>query len=82
MNRKRKEKNPAQLHQKRPYAATGLYMKSSDALRLRHRKVRRLVQKMRTVTPWLELSDIPCARAWAEIEILGANIFAELMRTG
>ncbi len=37
---------------------------------------------MHTVMPWLERSDIPCARTWAELEILGANVFAELMATG
>ena len=37
---------------------------------------------MRIVMPWLEPSDIPCARTWAELEILGANVFTELMATG
>lgn len=37
---------------------------------------------MRTLMPWIDLSDIPCARAWAELEILGANIFAELIANG
>ncbi|MGA7869775.1 MAG: hypothetical protein WCA22_02650 [Candidatus Binatus sp.] len=32
--------------------------------------------------PWLEPSDIPAARAWAEFEILGASIFAELVVNG
>lgn len=68
--------------QARPHAATGLYLKSADGLRIRHRKVRRLVQKMRILMPWLEPSDIPCARAWAELEILGANVFAELIANG
>jgi hypothetical protein len=66
----------------RPRAATGLYLKSADGLRIRHRKVRRLVQKMRILMPWLEPSDIPCARAWAELELLGANVFAELITNG
>lgn len=66
----------------RPHATTGLYLKSADGLRIRHRKVRRLVQKMGALMPWLEPSDIPCARAWAELEILGANVFAELIRNG
>lgn len=66
----------------RRHAATGLYLKSGDGLRLRHRKVRRLVEKMLAVMPWIERSDIPCARAWAELEILGANVFAELMANG
>lgn len=41
-----------------------------------------MVQKIRSLMPWLEPSDIPCARAWAELEILGANVFAELITNG
>ncbi len=63
-------------------ARTGLYLKAASGLRLRHRRVRRLVEKMRRVLPWLEPSDIPAARAWAEFEILGASIFAELVVNG
>lgn len=37
---------------------------------------------MLSVMPWVEPSDIPCARAWAEFEILGANVFAELIANG
>jgi hypothetical protein len=66
----------------RPHTATGLYLKSGDGLRLRHRRVRRLVQKMLSVMTWIEPSDMPCARAWAELEILGANVFAELIANG
>src|SRR5262249_29534503 len=64
------------------HAATGLYVKSAGGLRLRHRRVRRLVEKMRRVMPWLEPSDEPVARAWAELEILGAYVFNELMVGG
>ena len=71
-----------QSERARPHSATGLYVKSGDGLRLRHRRVRRLVQKMLTVMPWIEPSDIPSARAWAELEILGANVFAELIANG
>jgi hypothetical protein len=77
----RKDRGPAS-ERARPHATTGLYLKSADGLRVRHRKVRRLVQKMGALMPWLEASDIPCARAWAELEILGANVFAELIRNG
>jgi hypothetical protein len=63
-------------------AATGVYVKSANGLRLRHRKVRRLVEKMKAVMAWLEPSDVPAARAWAELEILGAIIFAELITNG
>jgi hypothetical protein len=37
---------------------------------------------MRAVMPWLDDSDIPAARAWAELEILGATAFADLIKRG
>ena len=61
---------------------TGLYIKTAKGLRLRHRKVRRLVEKIRASMPWLERSDVPACRAWAELEILGATVFAELHLNG
>lgn len=75
-------KAPVDPGQRRPHAGTGLYLKTGNGLRLRHQKVRRLVEKMRTTMLWLEPSDIPAARAWAELEILGANVFAELAING
>lgn len=78
----REEPGRASQRTPRPHAGTGLYLKSGDGLRLRHRKTRRLVQKMLNVMPWIEASDIPCARAWAEMEILAANVFTELMANG
>ena len=64
--------------QNRRRLQTGLYVRSQSGLRLRYQKVRRSVQKMRAVMPWLEESDMPAARAWAEYEILASTIFAEL----
>jgi hypothetical protein len=66
----------------RRHGATGLYVKAPSAMRVRHRKVRRLVEKMRAAMPWLENGDLPACRAWAELEILGANAFSELVTRG
>lgn len=60
----------------------GLYVKSPNGLRLRYRRVRRLVRKMVVVMPWLDAADDPTCRAWAELEILGAYAFADLMERG
>ena len=60
----------------------GLYVKAANGLRLRTRRVRRLVRKMWKVMPWLSPSDEPSARAWAELAILGARMFAELDTAG
>ena len=63
-------------------AKHSLYVKSPDGLRLRYRRVRRLVRKMQAVMPWLDPADDPACRAWAELEILGAHAFADLMERG
>lgn len=61
---------------------SGLYVKAPNGLKLRHRKVRRLVTKMRASMPWLADADQPACRAWAELELLGARAFAELETNG
>lgn len=66
----------------RRLARTGLYARSPSALQVRAERVRRLVVRMRKTMPWLEPSDTPAARAWAELEILGAHAFAELEKNG
>jgi hypothetical protein len=68
--------------QRRRHARTGLYVKAASGMTVRHRKVRRLVEKMRAQMPWLEPSDLPACRAWAELEILGAYAFSELVDAG
>ena len=57
-------------------------MKAESGLKLRHRKVRRLVTKMRQAMPWLADADLPACRAWAEMELLGAHAFADLETNG
>jgi hypothetical protein len=37
---------------------------------------------MRAVMPWLDPSDEPTCRVWAELEILGAGMFVELTANG
>jgi hypothetical protein len=61
-------------------AKTGLYVRSTNGLRLRDEKVRRLVRRMRQCMPWLEDADEPAARAWAQIEVL-ADMAHTILRT-
>lgn len=61
---------------------TGMYVKAENGLRLRSRKVRRLVTKMRLAMPWVDDADLPAARAWAELEIIGSHVFADLITKG
>ncbi len=58
------------------------YARSSDVLRLRYRRVRRLVAKARAAMPWLDESDVPVLRSWCELEIIGAGLFADLTAAG
>jgi hypothetical protein len=60
----------------------GLRVRSADGLQLRDRKVQRLVRAMRVAMPWLEESDIPACRAWAQFEILSDRAYAILRSVG
>ncbi len=66
----------------RAYTRTGMYARSESALQIRGRKVARLVRRLRIVAPWLEPSDESTMRAYCELEILSASIFASLATTG
>src|ERR1035437_3250315 len=60
------------------HASTGLYVLASAGLRLRDKKVERLARKVRDALPWLEPSDFPAVRAWAEFEYLAGQVYAAL----
>jgi hypothetical protein len=63
-------------------ASTGLYVRAQPGLKLRDKEVERLARKMRAVMPWLEPSDMPAARAWAELEYLAGQVYAALRGFG
>jgi hypothetical protein len=60
----------------------GAYSESTDALRLRARRVRYLCRRVKKVMPWLSPADEPTLRAWAELEIIGSAIFMDLAVKG
>jgi phage terminase small subunit len=60
----------------------GLYVRSRNGLKLRDRKVSRLVREMYRVVSWLEESDEPSCRAWAQLEVLALGVYAELRDRG
>jgi len=62
--------------------SSGLYVKHRNGLKVRDEKTRRLVRRMRNVMPWLEESDIPSCRAWAQLEILADQAFSVLRAMG
>jgi hypothetical protein len=51
-------------------------------LQIRARKVSRLVNRMRELLPYLTEQDVPCCRGWAEVELIGAALFAAIMKDG
>lgn len=48
----------------------------------RDQRVRRLTRKVRNLMPWLEDSDGPAVKAWAELEVLAAIAYANLREAG
>src|SRR5712692_9063910 len=84
-----------QAEAKRPYTVTAAAVRQrreaplrhglfagSDALRSRGRRVRRLIRRMYAVMHWLQPSDEPTCRAWAELEIVATVVFVELAQAG
>jgi hypothetical protein len=73
----------AAIEQRRAAPTThGFYTRNPSALRDRCRKTQSLVRKARHVMSWLDKSDLPTLRAWAELEILGATAFSDLANNG
>ena len=50
--------------------------------KLRSRRVRRMVSRMYQVMPWLQETDKPAVRSWAELELIGAMVFGQLATDG
>ena len=61
-------------------AKEGIYATTGTALKLRHRRVRRLVDKAYRECSWLQSSDLPTVRSWAETVVLKAVCFAVLQQ--
>ena len=60
---------------------TGLYAVKVGP-KLRSRRVRRLVNRLFEVLPWLTEADRPACRSWAELEFVGASAFGDLIANG
>jgi hypothetical protein len=75
--------SPAERKQRRiAPLKTGVYAKTSDALRLRNRRVRYLMRRAKQVMPWLSPSDEATLRAWCEMEFLCAAMWVDLVTDG
>ena len=57
----------------------GLYVRAPTGLKLRSRRVRRLAAKVWLTLPWLQPSDEPAVRAWCELELVTARLFADVL---
>jgi hypothetical protein len=60
----------------------GLFVRALPGLRLRDKRVERLARKVRVAMAWLEPSDYPAVRAWAEMEYLSNQVYATLASMG
>jgi hypothetical protein len=65
----------------KPQSNTGLYVRAARGIKLRDQKTERLARRVRLALPWLEPSDYPAVRVWAELEVLSVQVFA-VLRTG
>ena len=59
----------------------GIYATTGNSLKLRHRRVKRLVDKAFGECTWLQSSDLPTVRSWAETVVLKAVCFAVLQHS-
>lgn len=73
--------NPAKAGNTRA-VTHGLYAKTPLALQQRQEKVSALVEKMYAKMPWLDEVDRPHAEHWAQLEVLGETVFANLCTRG
>lgn len=59
----------------------GLYAQTKDALKLRARRVRRRVANAYGKYPWLQATDMPSVRSWAELDVMTSIMFT-ILETG
>jgi hypothetical protein len=64
-----------------PAGDTRLFVRSRYR-RVRPQVVRRLTAKVREICPWVRDCDQPLVRAWAQIELLADETFANLYKSG
>jgi hypothetical protein len=56
----------------------GIYVRSYRGVQLRDERIKRLLHKLRTVCPWLKVSDVPIARRFCELKVLLGQVCAAL----
>jgi hypothetical protein len=57
---------------------SGLYVRAPNGVKVRDQRVRHLTRRMKGCMPWLADSDMPAARAWAELEVLATRAYGIL----
>jgi hypothetical protein len=65
-----------------PITVKGLYSRLKKAGPVRDHRVRYLVWRLRKICPWIGESDLPAARAWAQLNILSEVAYARLRDEG
>jgi hypothetical protein len=60
----------------------GIYAKSERAVKARNQGVRRIMNQMLAIAPWLSDSDRPALRAWSALEWLTRRVMLVLSGPG
>jgi hypothetical protein len=60
----------------------GIFVRSERGVQLRDEKVKRLLHRLRTACPWLEVSDVPIARRFCELEVIVSLLYARIHQQG
>jgi len=61
---------------------SGLYVRALPGIKLRDRKATRLMRRCQVAMPWLQPSDMPTLRGWAQVQILADQVYAILRAAG
>lgn len=60
----------------------GLYRSAKSGHPVKDWQIRRMIKKLRSLCPWIELSDAPILRRWCELEVLCSRAYAALRESG
>ncbi|MGC2221831.1 MAG: hypothetical protein WA624_05420 [Methylocella sp.] len=56
--------------------------KKKSPFEVRRRRIGHIMRRLRVIAPWLEHSDLATARAYCELEVIGAELFSKIVERG
>src|SRR5580700_4580438 len=60
----------------------GIFVRSERGVQLRDEKVKRLLHRLRNACPLLEVSEVPIARRFCELEVIASLLYARIHQQG